>query len=70
MMNTFRLLCEEYGVDENKMSIAKVREILYDMDIDDVQAVMLTSDLENNWADENMKFDFKDYVDRAFGSNS
>ena len=46
------------------MSVSKVRDILLDMGCDDVEATMLTLQLDNV-ADEG-KFDFKQFVDAAY----
>ena len=66
VLNAFRLLSKEYE-RPGWIRIDRVREILAEMGLEDVEIIQLTSQLEARCdGDENGMFNFEEFVESAF----
>ena len=64
--NAFRLLSKEYDKDKaGKIKLERVKEILTEMNIVDIDIVQLTNQLQAECDDEGY-FDFEKFVSSAF----
>ena len=62
--NAFRLLSKEYE-KENKIKVGRIKEVLAEMGLGDLEIVQLTTQL-NSMADSEGYIDFNEFVDSAF----
>ena len=65
VLNAFRLLSKEYE-RPGWIKIDRVKEILAEMGLDDVDIIQLTSQLENRCKEDDGMFNFEEFVEDAF----